>query len=729
MDLSKIKGDVTDLFFDEVAKIQVGDIVKSPIFPLLHGTHALEVGNTRLDSYLLEQVDYQRKPFTESQALGISTGLLRALSCWLSDNVSLSNSVLGYEPLCDILDKYNDHLDLNFLSKNGSWDDIVDSIIVGVIGCVKLVLNCALQGVVYDDEDITTRTMDLNWFHDLPREDILDVLLRVKKWTKNQVILDIVNVLECWINFESLLYLQLKPFKPSDEVSKLQLKLTSILEIIQSLGKVEDIGEIPENCFNTNALRKYNNFIPPKPVTQSSWESTICNFTELFQDTFDILQICSMKSILEFREWLSFLMDKRHTHSSDEVLGLHVVPRIMLQLFFIRDDESILGDPNFKLDSLLWMYMKQITMTNSSLDLHSSHFELQISQIVQNLKVPFNQCITAVSQNPSRQRQLLSKNSLFWDKFQAEFPQIEFDFNKVIPDVNNETQAPLMPLTAFLYFEKLEKMIKVILKSVELQLFKDVRELTNGYFVLIYIIDHMLNHLVGLSQLYEYRLKQIESYPKKIKKLSGEKKSKLKNQYEFAKSQSNEIETTINYWKFKTNYYNILKSVSEIKLTTLQMLCSIGFSELPPLAAKKVSKSQLYSLQWKPFNSIGVPSVPLFNELEVSISSFSSTFKKLVEEGKGNRINMLVDDNMKNVSTWVSENEELISKMKWRSPLTETTKTELISLKRETVTSKLELSKMVGLITTESTKDSFNLNIKRENRHSYFPGLELTIHV
>lgn len=727
LNIDKIKGDVTDLFFHEVSEIEVGDIVKSPIFPLLHGTHALEILNPRLDSYLLKQVNYKQTDLTESQALGISTGLIRALTCWLCENVSLSNSILGYEPLCNILDKYNEKLNLNFINKNGSWNDIVDCLIVGVIGCVKFVLNCGLQGVVYDDEDITTRTMDLNWFHDLPTEDILIVLTRVKKWTQNKIILDIVDILECWISFENLLYSQIKLFKPSNEVNDFKLKILSIIKLIDSLSKIDNIGEIPENCFNTNALRKYNNFIPPKPVVQSTWEDSMINLKELFNDSFDILQICSMGSIIELREWFQYLMDKRHIHSSDEILGLHVVPRMVLQLFFIRDDESILGNPNFKLNDLLWLYIKQITMTNSSLDLHSNNFNLQIEQIIQNLKVPFNQCLTGVSQNPSRQRQILAKNSLFWDKYQAEFPQIEYDFNKIIPDVNNETQSPLMPLTGFIYYEKLDKMIKVILKSIELQLFKDVRELTNGYFVLIYVIDHILSHLDGLSQLYDYRLKQIESYPKKIKKLSGDKKSRMKIQYEFAKSQSNLIETTLNYWKFKINYFNILKSISEIKLTTLQILCSLGFNDLTPLAQKRVSKNQLYSLQWKPFNSIGVPSIPSFNELENSISSFNSTFKNLVKEDKGNRINLLVEDNMKRVSSLITENEELMFKNNWCTPLIEVIKSELISLKRETVSSKLELSKIANMIKPESTKDSFNLNIKREMRHCYFPGFELTV--
>lgn len=719
-------GDATAAFFSAVQTIPVGHVVKSPIFPLLHGTHALEVGNPRLDSYLLPQVDYVKAELDENAVLGLATGLLRALTCWLCDNVSLSNTVLGYEPLCDVLDKYTETRGLAFLGKKGSWDDVLDSIIVGVVGCVKFVLNCGLQGVVYDDEDLTTRTMDLDWFHDVPTDIIVEVLTRVRTWTSNRTLLDIVDVLECWISCEDLLSLNLRLLQQSETVIAFQRKLDATLETLAHLKSTHHLGTAPPNAFNTNALRKYNNFIPPKPVVQSSWGNAVINLEEMFQDLSDVLTLTSLGSVLELREWFHYLRDKRHNHSQEEVLGLHVVPRMVLQLFFVRDDESILGDQSLNLGDLLWLYMKSTTMANSVLDIHQTHFQEQLDQIVQNLKVPFSQCLTGASQNPSRQRQILAKNTLFWDKFQAEFPQVELDLNKIIPDVSSETQAPLMPLTGFIYYEKLDKMVCVILKSIELRLFKDVRELTMGYFVLIYVVDHMLNHLEGLSALAQYRQHQIEAYPKRIKKLSGEKKAKLKAQYDLVNSQAPSIAVTLQYYKYRTNWFNIIKALAEVKLTTLQVLCSIGFAELPPLAAKRVSPALLYSLQWKPFNSIGTPSMPLYTEVESSLNSFSATFKSLLDQGKASRINILVEDNMKRVSAMVTENEEIIANLKWAAPLVQKIKADNLALKRATVTSKLELSKIGNLITPESSKSTLNLNINYEHHHRYFPGLDLS---
>lgn len=724
LDLSK-KKDVTSEFFRAIDEIAVGDIVKSPIFPLLHGTHALEIGNTRLDSYILPEVEYQRGQLTQDQVLGISTGLVRALACWLGDNVSLSNTLLGYQPLCDILDKYALKHNLDFIGRSGSWDDICDCIVVGVIGCVNVTLDFALQGVVYEDEDITTRTMDLDWFVQLPTQSVLDVLNRVSEWTDNKTILKIVAILNCWINFKFLINVQ---YKNDPSVLKPWLsQISTSLADIEYLTSITDLGTEPENCFNTNALRKYNNYIPPKPVVKVEWLKALENMKEMFEDTIDVLEITSnFSSMLQLKEWLLYLANKRHQHSQDEVLGLHVVPRMLLQLFLIRNDESIIGDEDYLLNNLIWDYIKQFTMANSPLDIN---FEDQISHaeaVVMNLKVTLNQLITGVSQNPSRQRQILTKNVLFWDKFQSEFPQLEFDFNKVLPDVNIENQKPLMPLTSFIYFEKLEKMIHVILQDIELNLLKDVRELTNGYFVLIFFIDHILNHINGMSQLYEYRKRQLESYPKKLKKLNGQKRNHLKSEYEHCQRNFVIIEQTLQYWIYKSNFYKVLKCIAEIKLTTCQVLSSIGYGELPPLAAKRVSKESLYHLQWKNFNSIADPSIPQFKQLDDSLKSFSKSFEQLVKEDKISRVNMLVDNHAKIVSSLITENESIIRNLRWSKSLTKVTEDELLQLKRETVVSKLELSKILATVTS-TDKSLYTLDVVRLNRHRYFPGFNLQL--
>ncbi|GME70312.1 unnamed protein product [Ambrosiozyma monospora] len=368
--------------------------------------------------------------------------------------------------------------------------------------------------------------------------------------------------------------------------------------------------------------------------------------------------------------------------------------------------------------------IEHVSIRNAKiLTIQDQDIQPELNQLLLTIKDPFYHFLTQLSQNPSRQRQFVSKSLILWDKLQVEAEAFEVKVNSKYTDVFPESGVPVMPLSSMIYYFKLLSMADYVFKSIELDLYKDLRELHVGYWLLSYILDYVLQHLQRLLDIKRLRISQIANFPKKIKKAKGDKKAKLKIEYEACKSRQGELLKMVEYFEFQHKKLTIYRCLVELYLTAFQILYNLGFMKLPQLCS--VSEEMLFNLQLKAFQSIGIPQIPGYQTYHQDQVKADEVFKVLIKEKNFKYFNVVVDGKSEELTALFRSLPGVIDSFKFHENLTESMHSELKSLRRAHVNIKLTIHGLIKSL--ESGKDQkINADIERLHHHLYFPALKVT---
>ena len=196
--------DITGEFFESVRTIHDNKVVQSPLFNLLEGTRAVEIGNKKLDTGLipLSEIDYNFDtscPQDVDKVIGIINGLVRLYTSWLN-NSSLPVTVMSCRYVQTLLENYQGSLnDCTFenkrLPKQENYDKnsvewklvhkVLNSFILGLVKFVGISLHIAFN-TLYEEEDLTTRNMDLDFLTDIPSEFIVKKINESIHWLNQE---------------------------------------------------------------------------------------------------------------------------------------------------------------------------------------------------------------------------------------------------------------------------------------------------------------------------------------------------------------------------------------------------------------------------------------------------------------------------------------------------------------------------------------------------------------
>lgn len=369
--------DITDTFQEVIGEIDYGTVVKSQQFKLLHGTHALEVMNPKLDTSLLPTIQFDLCSVNSIEKVNsIIVGIFDALCAWL-DNNSLSVSVFSCAYIERLLVNYRQcgvsGLDFHTHSGNkqehekqeNSISDILqsndESIIlkdailrtfcVSILQFVKFVIKMGLAGVIYEEEDLNTQTMNMNIIQEVDLDRSVLELSRVMTWVQThtteknpksadfQFCYDSLKLVNCMLEIPKVLNLNLEPYSnikneksnSSSKLHEIRKNVTECLSIIKKLSSltsyVEGLPEI-QGCFSTNVQKHLDNCSPPKPVVLLKFDDTMQNLDRLITDSLAVLRLVDVEDSVQMVEYLSYLMNKREpTDDEDDILGMHVVAR------------------------------------------------------------------------------------------------------------------------------------------------------------------------------------------------------------------------------------------------------------------------------------------------------------------------------------------------------------------------------------------------------------------
>lgn len=732
--------DITKEFFDLTSTIKFSTIVKSNNFSLLQGTHALELLNPRLDTFLLDVVDYDiNTKLSSNDLVSIISNQLKSLVCWLGENISITTSILSSDYICKILNHYTKFGNLNQLFDNIVDNDEIILIVLKfsilIISNVKFILSLSLKSQIYQDEDLSTLTMNLNWLLDLSNNEIFKLTLVTNKTWDNlkskfieegtdlkffDFIKDSFQILQTITSLDSVIQWKSPLFNQSKDFDmKLNNKLKQLHNIVEKLSYIElldseiDVLNPPKNSFNENSQILFDNQSPPKKlqIFDLGWADCVVNFNQLFDDLIDILKIFKSNSLIETIEWLEYLENKRHNNSINEINGLHIIARVLLYSVIFNDTNInnneeltyLFNSPNLKFKSFFWNFLKEFSLKNSKIDLEinskkpNHYFLQQVDYYLETISFFWKELLYLPTLNPSRQRQFKCKELKYWNSRQIESGQLEDCF---IENGFYKSNEKFYPLTFMIIYFKLKTTINLILKSIELHLYKDVRELVSVYYQLT-LITYQFNQHIDILIIMNSNNKNFSS---------------------------------IKYLNFIKNENNLIYYLSILKSKQFEILAYLGNYKLP----KKLiisNEELLYKLQWKQLNCLDDPKMLSFEDFTNKLNESLDYIKNCKFEIFEKEINSDIKSIIKEFNRSVTECKSIISNgLNWMEDLRNIKALNFENLQNEILKTETDFNKLIDLVKKEHLQENNNdvgnsknieVQIKYVGRHDYFPGIKI----
>lgn len=658
--------DITEEFFKAVENTNESKVAKSTYFNLLEGTRAVEVSNPRLDTGMITLTEEDCTfdtiaPQSVVSVVGVMNNLIRLYVSWLQ-NSSLPVTIQSCRYAEVILENYDGtYLLCTFVSRRTRRDDKYDektfefqlvnkvlrSFVIGVLKFVGISLQIA-SCTLYEEEDIVTRTLDLDYLSSVHLNAVLVDLDLSSSWLANQlspeegcksIVLQLLDFLKNLLQLESILHLKIPFLKGKFDTSSfnfIQDLATSVDAIVaQDIVKYE----APSASFSKFVQLDFNNKnIPAELYMVSSdycWSEIKKMLLEIYKYAIDSTRL---KSIDQFNEFLTYEIGTRDDFQHNSIA------RGLFQLYLIRDDRSILGS-DVSLASLTLKIMENVTCkraeifddeswssiqgTENHIADTKDHIKAKIKGVLQELETGVYHNIITLACNRCRQRQLMSRGIIVWDSLQVTCESLEMELwsnfgvgDKLLTYSNPSEDTPALPLASFVFVNKLSLMLEVALRGFELNLYRPF-EMSWMYWYSSYLTKFMIDfHTQRINRINELKIEELTAnLQKKIKKLkAGPKKQSLKELFDYhSLTTVPQLQLTMERNNsFVIKSFEGIHELCEGLRLMFVVLHSLELIDIFP-RLELTSLENIYNLQMKPFSSVGTPMLPSFKQYLASV--------------------------------------------------------------------------------------------------------------
>ena len=695
------------------------------MFNLLEGTRALEMLNPNLDTGLITLLDEEiafdsGRPQLIDSVIAVQNRLLHLLPSWLN-NSSLPLTVLSCRYVQTLLENYAFFRDGSLSQRcslvdrrlqGSQWqhhDTVIstDSLeyqlvhkvlklfIIGLAKFVGITLDIAMN-VLYEEEDITTRTAGLDFLGEISTVAVLDELNHTIEWILASDIESGADVLISQLKLvlrlnqlNSVFSLLVPLFEESQKgITPSFDFLSDGTELVDKLSSIEYNQSCPGGAFSRFIqLDRENKTIPVEvyeiaPV--EAWKSIRSLFQSVQGFVVNSHKICNYNQLINFLRY----------DISTSAVDMNIIARGIFQLYVIRDDRTILGCPNITVSNYSIDNIENVVGKNTDLlylddsSLSSVKPELKhqlkdrLQQMLQDLESCVYHNVTVHASNVCRQQQLMSKSLVLWDTLQVSWESFEVECFQLCKIGNELPSGDLgMAVSSYVYFTKLQAMIDLALNGVNLELYKDF-EIYLIYWYVAYLIQLIVEHLTGrIDLIIEGKIAYIEkTHPKKIKKFkAGPKKQQLKElQLYYQNKILPQLVQTRDYNRiFLTNSLVAMNNFLDAICVFLMIISNLGICDFRDGPKSSLtSMEDMFHFRMKPWSSIGVPSLPTYaqyinsfkalgldeapdkfqsalslikvikNKLHLSKSLYQSLLKDIVNDDRINS-QFVQDDNLK----------------------------------------------------------------------------------
>lgn len=615
--------DITTMFFDLGRNLLPQTIIKDPGFNLFEGTHSLEVNNEKLDSSLISLTEEERQ-FScevaygddELQTLKHVTGvvdlLARFLISWLNEYQTLPTTVLSCRYVEHLLIESSEAGQLTYLHTGDPlYDQVLCDAIYGICYFAKFVQKLLKAGVIFEEEDLNFNGMGLDFLSYIEDQSlILDRLHRSIEYIERlQVgegtfLVHLLKLISCLVEMDDHLE------KYSADVTKLD-QLIAEATLLDQLDVSKDYTP-PAGSFSMGIQKRLSNRFPPKQLVDPNWNYK--GFTTMAEDVKIVLKVNEATTMLEAAQLAQFF---------NKTTQRHVIARALFPLFFIRDDQTILG--RYSTSDCINMHLKEFSSMSTNIAREAPQEMEPVLQEAMNVLFEWYQ---NTAQNTSRYRQGYNRQILLWDALHAQMETAEFELTSqgVVDQILvQQGPIPLMPYTSWAFYMKVTAMLEYVLKGFDLEVYKPFESFSMFWYS-YYLSYNLEPCLENVHQFIDSKINSIHALAKKIKKVkTSEKKNELKAQYRhLMDTEMEQLRSNKRYLSYLLMNTAIIKSLSLAQAFQFSILRYLGIIDTTsPANSNFTSDRLLHDLRFKPFSSIGVPEVLTYETLQTTIKEFS----------------------------------------------------------------------------------------------------------
>lgn len=641
--------DVTETFFQLVAEMPPGQVVASPLFAMLDSARAIEMGNKKLDTGMVELP--AEKLFFDASAPqpvevveGVMNGLVVLVVLWTM-GLLLPTTFYGLRYVVEFLQNLKivggrmDRAD--FVNRRmklaGELSGDLNSVLVNKVLLAFVAGMCKFAGfvrlvalnVLFDEEDLTTRDMGFDLLSKVPLAEVLGVLDGAAAWAADnfpdrEVLAVLLRTCLGLVRLDGLVQslTAMFPGLLPDMAAVEQLE-----KDVRTLAERQPlISEPPAASISQIAQLECSNKHIPYEVYAAEPEKA---YAVLLHSVTEIEAFChklaSVASMRDLQQWLQYDLAPRMTGDYP------VLARGLFQLYFIRDDRSIAGSEE-TVGLLCVRMMADVCVVALEIMDGSVLAELgpaanPVMTLMDDLETASYKLLSNYGNNRCRQRQFASQMIVLWDTLQWHSELIEtLAFGQGVGDkLAPDLAEPALPLTCYCYHVKLATMQEVVLAGLEQHLYKP-HEAAFMYWYCAYLAENHAGHLGGrVLQLLRGKLAARDLAQKRLKKTKpGPKKERLRARAHALAAAVPQVEANL------AHLDHVLipqqQALQELCLAVLQtlLLYELFGVDLRKPKSPFASDELLFNLRMKPWASVEVPPAPTLGHYNDAMQYYRS---------------------------------------------------------------------------------------------------------
>lgn len=665
----KLYTDVTEKFFKSVGEMAPGAVVSSPLFDMLDSARAIEMGNRRLDSGLIEISDEQlhfdaTAPQNPAVVAGIMKDIVVSVMSWvhglsLPTTFFCSRYVLDFLQNLSIVGGRIDRAD--FINRRLHSSDhvaeirsrtlpehvLVNKVLLAFVAAMtKFVgfVRAVALNVLFDEEDLTTRDMDFNLLVHIDAAEIVALLDNSIEWMTRHMpgdsnIPQFLRLARGLVLLDKLVQTRFPLFTEPPATVPWVETLDELIIMIDELSKsTTDLPSLPPGCISRLVQLECGNKHIPHAVyaIESSTAFSMLHLMTSEIRTF-VIDFSRFRSLRHLLTYLAYTMAPKMTGD------YCVIARGIFQLFFIRDDRSIAGLEE-SVGSLTVRMMADVCCNgahimnveewgrgdegsgNSAETL--SDAVVKVSSLLDDLETATYKLVSNYGNNRCRQRQFNNLTIVLWDTLQFNAEAIEyalFTENHIGDKLTPDSDMPALPITSYAYHVKLDMMVEVVLAGFEHNLYKPY-EAAQMYWYAGYLLENHHGHMTGrIADINRGKLAAIASLGKKVKKCkAGPKKEALRQRWQWL---SGEIAPRVRETLQVVDIFTApaLEAMHELCIAVSQTVLLyelFGASMSTPSCKDFVSEELVFRLRMKPWTSVEVPAAPSYDDYNVAMKFY-----------------------------------------------------------------------------------------------------------
>lgn len=660
---------VTSLFNEAVAAMPPGKAVVSPHFDMLEGARALELGNPRLDTGLMtlepDHVAFDlaaaQPPATVAAAMNNLTVLYVS---WLG-GLALLTTVLSSRYMLDYLLNYKAlrqvrcgfglaaeravaALPPSETTNYTLVNTVLRAFVAGLAKTIGFTLRVATE-VLYDEEDLITRNMDLDFLGQTLPQEVLAELAAAELWLAEKLGLNDdpafqavalhLQLVRHLVLLEPAMAAETALFSPES----LPRPVLDKRAILAALDQIQGpFGPVPAGLVSTLVqIDCSNKHIPAANVAGDPAQAHASLRLLVEQVADSVAGVGCLQNVLQLDTYLQHHIGQRMASTANPFA------RGFFQLFLVRDDRAIAGSQE-SVGLVCGLHMALASLCgNSIMDPHQWTCEerlrgealAKIGLLLDNLESMFFQKMTICGNNRCRQRQLYTRSIVSWDLLQAQAEQMEAEFfawgigDRLSADFPDQ---PALGITLYVYAQKLDVMADVVLSGFEHDLYA-VSEVPMLYRYAALLFEAAHEHWAGrVCEINRGKLALAAGLAKKIKKTkAGPKKDALREVHRVLTEQmAPDLARNVEFIELHVapTKLALARACAGIAAAIGVLVAKANAPEGKPLT----SVERIYTLRMKPWLLVGTPEVPTYEEH--SKTDLASVLRLLPEASREARV-------------------------------------------------------------------------------------------